>query len=537
MTNPVPPIIWSIAGTDSGGGAGLGADQRAADAFGVHLCPVVAAVTAQHSRAVTHVEPLSAALIDAQLRALADDMPPKVIKTGLLGGAEQVRTVARWVDRLRESGPLALVVDPVLGATSGSSFADASTLRAYRDELLPRATVITPNGPEAWRLLDDAATTQPDDAAVAPELARRLRAAGVGAVCITGGDENTGDQVLDWVDTSQARGWLSLPRVITPHHHGTGCTFAASLAAALALGFVAADAAVLAKMATTHALRRGHRAGLGCGPVKAAAGFATNSSLLPQMSWGELIHVVTPMPVVARPLGLYAIVDSALRVEQVLASGVRTVQLRIKTLGAPDTAWHAYLRDAITRSVAACRAAGAELFINDHWEVAQTLGADGVHLGQEDLLAMGDDGRRALRVSGLSVGVSSHSLWELCRARTLAPRYVACGPVWPTLTKTMPWRAQGLVNLAWWIRMAGAPVAAIGGILNAEQVKAAASYGADGVCVVRALTDDPARTVPALQYALESGLGELVAAMPDLPHPSLESDLIPEHPFLQGRIT
>ena len=134
------PVVWSIAGTDSGGGAGLSADQRAADAFGVHLCPVVACVTAQHSRAVQHVEPLRPELIEAQLQALAEDLAPSVIKTGLLGGAEQVRLVARWVDRLRAQGPLALVVDPVLSASTGAGFADAAALAAYRDELLPRAT-------------------------------------------------------------------------------------------------------------------------------------------------------------------------------------------------------------------------------------------------------------------------------------------------------------------------------------------------------------------------------------------------------------
>ena len=113
------PVVWSIAGTDSGGGAGLGADQRAADAFGVHLCPVVAAVTAQHSRAVTQVEPVPEALLEAQLAALAEDMPPRAVKTGLLGSAGHVRAVARWIDRLRAAAPVALVVDPVLAATSG----------------------------------------------------------------------------------------------------------------------------------------------------------------------------------------------------------------------------------------------------------------------------------------------------------------------------------------------------------------------------------------------------------------------------------
>ncbi len=525
MTPPAPPIIWSIAGTDSGGGAGLAADQRAADAFDVHLCPVVAAVTAQHSRAVLQIEPMRPALIDAQLQALADDMPARVIKTGLLGGAAQVRLVARWVDRLREAGPVALVVDPVLAASTGAGFADPATLQAYRDELLPRATVITPNRREAQWLLGDAA---PADLVGLPALARRLRETGATAVCITGGDSaDIAGQVLDWLASEHANGWLASPRVATAHHHGTGCTFASSVAAALALGFVPADAAVLAKMATTQALRCGHAAGRGSGPVQARPGFATDPSLLPRMSWGEAPRFFATAPPAARQsLDLYAIVDRADRVPQVLASGVRTVQLRIKTPDRPDAAWHPRLREAVQRSVASCRAAGGELFVNDHWELAQALGADGVHLGQEDLLALGESGREALRASGLALGISSHSLWELCRARSLAPRYIACGPVWPTLTKAMPWRAQGLDNLVWWRHMAGAPVVAIGGILNPEQVHAAAGCGVDGVCVVRALGDDPIASVPALQRALDAGRAEAVAeALPWLPHPTLDSEL------------
>jgi hydroxymethylpyrimidine kinase/phosphomethylpyrimidine kinase/thiamine-phosphate diphosphorylase len=515
-----PAIVWSIAGTDSGGGAGLSADQRAADAFGVHLCPVVAAVTAQHSRAVTRIEPASAGLIDAQLQALAEDMPPRVVKTGLLGGAAQVRVVARWIDRLRDAGPVALVVDPVLGASTGASFADAATLQAYRDELLPRATVITPNRREAGTLLGDAGS---GDAAMLPALARRLRGLGAGAVCITGGDSaDHAGLVLDWLDSDHAAGWLALPRIATAHHHGSGCTYAAGVAAALALGFVAADAAVLAKMATAHALRRGHAAGAGAGPVKAGPGFATDPSLLPQLSWGERPRFEAARPDTGRRLGLYAIVDSAERVEQVLAAGVRTVQLRIKKPPEPGAAWWLGLRQAVLRSVQACRAAGAQLFVNDHWELAREFGAEGVHLGQEDLLALGEGGRAALAASGLAVGISSHSLWELCRARSMAPRYIACGPVWPTVTKAMPWRPQGLDNLRWWRLMAGVPVVAIGGILSGEAVRAAAACGVDGVCVVRALGDDPARNVAALQQALSDGWAASGAeCLPGLPRSSL----------------
>src|SRR5882672_5738161 len=114
-----------------------------ADAFGVHLCPVVAAITAQNSQAVTHIAPVGVERLDAQLAALEDDMPPAALKTGLLGTAAQIECVAHWIDRLRKRGPVALVVDPVLAASTGASFANADALRAYREVLLPRTTVVT----------------------------------------------------------------------------------------------------------------------------------------------------------------------------------------------------------------------------------------------------------------------------------------------------------------------------------------------------------------------------------------------------------
>lgn len=514
-----PPVIWSIAGTDSGGGAGLSADQRAADAFGVHLCPVVAAVTAQHSRAVTHIEVMPVEVLDAQMRVLADDMPPLAIKTGLLGGAAQVRCMARWVDRLRERAPLALVVDPVLGASTGAAFADDATVHAYRTELLPRAAVITPNRREAERLLGEGA-----NALATPELGRALRRLGSHAVCVTGGDSADVDgRVLDWLASPLASGWIASSRVVTAHHHGTGCTFASSVAAALALGFVAPDAVVLAKMAVTHALRHSHAAGAGAGPVSARSGFGNDPSLLPLCSWGDEPRVgahCTPSP---RRLGLYAIVDNADALQLALEAGVRTLQLRIKTPAAPDSCWFDALRASIRRSIEACDEAGAELFVNDHWRLAHELGARGVHLGQEDLLALGESGRAELAASGLALGVSSHSLWELCRARSSAPRYIACGPVWPTLTKAMPWRPQGLHNLRWWQGMAQAPVVAIGGVLEPAQVHAAAACGVDGVCVVRALGDSPMKTVPALLQSMLAGSVELAKDVPSMPTPSLDA--------------
>lgn len=517
MNKPARPIVWSIAGTDSGGGAGLAADQRTADAFGVHLCGVVAAVTAQNSRRVAHVAPVGVSCLDAQLATLEEDMPPAAVKTGLLGTAEQVEHVARWIDRLRERSAVALVVDPVLSSSTGSSFAGSTAIDAYRELLLPRATVVTPNRAEAVRLLGD-------DADV-PSMARRLVEMGATAACIKGGDTlDASGLSLDWLHSPQASGWLASERIATPHTHGTGCSFATAAASALALGFVSADAVVLAKMATTHAIAHGQAAGGGAGPVHARPGFAAEPARLPWMSWSEspLFHRRAGPSSPHRALGLYAIVDSAERVAAVLDAGVRTVQLRVKTPARADDAWRTHLRGEIARSIAACRAVDAELFINDHWQLALELGASGLHLGQEDLAALGDDDRARLAAGDVSLGISSHSLWELCRAASLAPRYIACGPVWPTLTKAMPWRAQGSHNLAWWCAMSPAPVVAIGGILDADRVREASACAADGVCIVRGIGDDAASTVPAYDAALAEGKKmPRVARHPDLPHPSL----------------
>jgi thiamine-phosphate diphosphorylase len=332
----------------------------------------------------------------------------------------------------------------------------------------------------------------------APALAQRLREQGAKAVCIVGAREG-----LDWLDTPHARGWLGgTPQV--------PADFAAAARAALAQGFVAADAAIVAKMREPYALPAFSWGDVA--PTPSGRG----------LGWGRS-PVPSHAPAPPRPLNLYAIVDSASRLRQVLAAGIRTVQLRIKTPAAPDAAWHAMLRREVQQAVDYSAAAGAELFVNDHWQLAEELGAPGVHLGQEDLLALGEPGRERLRASGMALGVSSHSLWELARARTLAPRYIACGPVWPTLTKDMPWVPQGLDNLAWWVRAAQVPVTAIGGILEPAQVQQVARTGTDGVCIVRGLGEEPRQTLPAFEAALAAGRAGAALAPPAWPHPSLPS--------------
>ena len=402
-------------------------------------------------------------------------------------------------------------------------------------------TVIACSLVEACHRLGEESSGQPNSA---PALARRLRDAGVSAVCIVVDAVRPDDRLLVWMDTEHAQGWLaSSPLTFLPRSDASEL-FASHLKVGMEKGFVVADAAVLAIMATTRDLRSAGCAdpspdadaseGLGAldaSDISAVSNtantdFAFDPTLLPQLSWGEeaVFSGVPSAPAAPkRPLDLYAIVDSAERVQQVLAAGVKTVQLRVKKPLDPSAAWNNSLRLEVQRSVAASRAAGAELFINDHWQAAAQAGASSVHLGQEDLLALGNAGRAALQATGMAIGISSHSLWELCRARTLNPRYIACGPVWPTLTKDMPWRAQGLDNLSWWCRMAGYPVVAIGGILGVEQVVDAASTGADGICIVRGLGDHPGTVVSALQVAMHKGRANAKdsSAKRIWPHPSL----------------
>lgn len=517
------PIVWTVAGSDSGGGAGIQADLRAFDAVGVHGCSVVAAVTAQNSVAVPNIEPVSHRSVEAQLAALADDMAPAAIKTGMLGNIGNLQLLAQWVDKLRASHPaLPLVVDPVLRSTTGTSFADEALLAGYRHELLPRTTLLTPNRVEAATLLGLPPLQSRSDVEAA---ARALREAGCAAVVIKGGDAG-GDTSEDYVSTPLASGWLRLPRIATPHHHGTGCTFASSAAAALALGFVAVEAVVLAKMATAEALRNAYPAGSGAGPVKATVGFATRVDNLPAFSWiaasvgmtGRGPDAVwgprTPFPALAnRDLGLYAIVDSAEWVERVLAAGVRTVQLRIKD------ASHPRLRGEIRASVAASRAHGAQLFINDHWQIAIEEGAYGVHLGQEDLASADLD---ALAAAGLRLGLSTHAYWEVCRAWAIRPSYIACGPIHPTAAKAMPWIPQGNRNLAYWCGLLPIPIVAIAG-MDVERAAQARDCGAAGVALISGITSatDPEAAIARYRAVFDRPVGTAPTPHVALPQSTL----------------
>lgn len=250
---PTPPVVLTVAGTDSGGAAGIAADLAAIGHLGGHGACVVTAVTAQDTLGVRAVHPVPLEVVEAQLDAVLEDLPVAAVKTGMLGSPEVVELVARVVARAR----LPLVVDPVLVATSGAVLGDASVVRAYREHLLPVASVCTPNLDEARAL------------AGAPGSGRELAvvlAEGIGAAAlVTGGDSGE-----DWLAVpGQEPVALAHRAVVTENDHGTGCTHSSALATHLARGRTLPEASVLAAAYTSGRLRASSRwrLGRGRGPV------------------------------------------------------------------------------------------------------------------------------------------------------------------------------------------------------------------------------------------------------------------------------
>jgi hydroxymethylpyrimidine/phosphomethylpyrimidine kinase len=222
------PIALTIAGSDSGGGAGIQADIKTFSALGVYGASVITALTAQNTRTVSMVEPASPAMIAAQIAAVFDDLDLRAVKLGMLGGPEAIATVAQGL----AGRAVPVVLDPVMVAKSGDRLLPADALDALRDRLLPLATLLTPNLPEAADLLGEPVAH--DEEAMIRQ-GQALRAMGAQAVLMKGGHA-AGAECVDLLVTQAGVTRLPAPRQNTRNTHGTGCTLSAAIAAGLAQG-------------------------------------------------------------------------------------------------------------------------------------------------------------------------------------------------------------------------------------------------------------------------------------------------------------
>jgi hydroxymethylpyrimidine/phosphomethylpyrimidine kinase len=252
------PVALTIAGSDSGGGAGVQADLKTFAALGVHGTSAVTAVTAQNTLGVSDYVELPLDIIRAQIVEVVRDLSPAAVKTGMLSSAEVIETVAAAIEEL---GLDSLVVDPVMVAKGGARLLRPDAVASLVERLIPLARIITPNLPEAEVLLDRPVRSRRQR----EEAARDLVALGCAAAVVKGGhaDGEAADVFFD----GERLAWLEAQRVATENTHGSGCTFSAAIAAGLARGLNILPAVEEAKVFITGAIQNSLEVGHGHGPV------------------------------------------------------------------------------------------------------------------------------------------------------------------------------------------------------------------------------------------------------------------------------
>ncbi|MGS0497922.1 phosphomethylpyrimidine kinase [Pseudoalteromonas sp. S1727] len=485
-------VVWTIAGSDSGGGAGIQADIKAMQSFGVHGCTAITALTAQNSLGVEALNPISTEVIESQLLALESDMKARVIKIGMLANVQQIQLISEHLKHYKATWPVTplVVYDPVAIASSGDLLTEEDTVSAIKECLMPLVDVITPNTHET-QLFTSVYLIGPS---AVKEAAAKLHSWGAKAVVIKGGHwDYPSGYCIDYCSEGESEYWLGNEKVQTPHSHGTGCSMASVIAACLAKGYPLKDAFILAKAYINQGLKAATRYGEGIGPV-AQTSFPENLADYPQVieagSWlGDELDFEQPNEFTmaagfaeceSKQLGLYAVVDTLDWLEKCLAQGVKTVQLRMKN-GTDEELDH-----AVAAAVTLGQKYDGNVYINDHWQLAIKHGAYGVHLGQEDLLKAN---LVAIKESGMRLGLSTHGFYEMLRAHNYRPSYMAFGAIYPTTTKDMTGQIQGLEKLKHFVPlMQDYPTVAIGGIDLARASDVAAT-GVGSVAVVRAITE------------------------------------------------
>jgi len=264
------PRALSIAGSDSGGGAGIQADLKAFAACGAHGMTAITAITAQNTVGVEAVQPIAPEIVIAQVRAVVQDIGVDAVKIGMLGDTITIAAVSEALDLLPEGTPI--VVDPVMVAESGARLLDEDAVQALRCKIVSRATVVTPNLPEA-RVLASVKEGEPED------LARKVLALGAQVVVVTGGHR---EQAVDVFFDGDRLEELAGERYEHGAAHGSGCTHSSTLAACLARGQSPLDAAQKARKAAGEAVRNGLQdIGAGAGPVDALGIRTHRESALP----------------------------------------------------------------------------------------------------------------------------------------------------------------------------------------------------------------------------------------------------------------
>lgn len=477
-----PPVVWCVGESDSSAHTGLQVDLHTGQDLGCHVQTIVTCITAQNSKEVRIVEPVSLSMFDEQWQTLLDDVPPDAIKVSLLPSIEIVKACSIWLKRIKADFPTVLVVfDPVIAASceSGNLLQQDSVGASLLESLLPYVDVITPNSIEFERLTGLSAQQSVVD--IQGKLAAYLSSSRC-AWLLKAGHSNS-EQATDWLVNRDSIIGFACEKLVVQNTRGRGCALSTALAGFIAHGYDLLDAMTMAQAYITGALKTGVQIGKGTGSL-GRPGWPLQIENLPAIVSPNMnTKASTTLPFAKmdlKKMGLYPVVDSVDWLERVLKQGVKIAQLRIKD---PDDA---DLESKIQQAITLGKEYGAQVFINDYWQQAIAFGAYGVHLGQEDLDVADLE---KIQAAGLRLGISTHGYYEIARAQSIQPSYIALGHIYPTQTKDMPSQPQGLTRLAHYATLLkGAfPTVAIGGI-NAERLPSVTQTGVDSVALVTAIT-------------------------------------------------
>lgn len=546
--NPIPPIVYTIAGSDSGGGAGIQADLHAIHAFGCHGCSAITCLTAQNSVGVTAVHFPPVSFLAEQLQTLLSDLPPAAIKIGMLGNREIAVQIGKFLEQVKKESErkVWVVLDPVMISTSGHRLIQEDAQEAMIEHVFPYVDILTPNKFEAEALLRRKLESVTD----IEEGASDLLAMGVPTVIIKGGHSLDSGPEARWAqdyivssgempeeprlcDCLQRGVWIRTPRFDSKNTHGTGCTLSSAMASALALGanerlkekwrsrgalssIQAIDAFCLAKAYVTEGIARGVQLGSGPGPV-AHTSFPSSHHYFPtisgdptkdpssflQMEFPETNGLAVDYDSRSKLGRIMPVVDSVDWVTRLCRiDGITDIQLRIKDEKDKDR-----IAKMVRSCQDLCKDAGVRLWVNDFWEAAIDGGCFGVHLGQEDLYACAQAaGLDALKKNKIALGISTHSFGELAAALGIKPTYISLGPVFATDSKDVSFDQQGPETVANWRQLipTSIPLVVIGGIGEVESVIKVRQSGADCAAVIGAITraDNIEKVVSAFNQAM-----------------------------------
>jgi len=499
-----------ISGLEANGFAGLLTDVQVAINLSLTPSAIATTLTAQSPTQLLSVQAAEADLISAQLLTL--DCQPQVIKIGLLPSKEVAQAIADWLEQTEMKARPYVVLDPVLTSSGDHKAFTSKAIGDVIEPLLPWVSLLTPNINELKHLTGNSLADVSDFETAAAFFYKRPGFNG--KILLTGGHSELAVLHKTVIDTLYERSdqrikesahW-SQPRL--PFQlRGTGCFLSTAIASALCHQYSELDAITLAN-AHLHNHFQNSQQNYRIRHCRAPENndWPTDQSVYPTIIRPEArfpYGATRVFPPLNHKRGIYPVVDSSSWVKRLAQQGIKTIQLRVKDKPL------AFIRGEIKAAVEIAQLYSLQLFINDYWQLAIELKAYGVHLGQEDIL---NADLEKIQKAGLRLGISTHGDFEFLFGLQLNPSYVAIGAIFPTKTKDMTGKIQGLERLTRYCSLEKEiPIVAIGGI-HSLNIKEVLNTGASMVAVVSAIqkSDSPESSTQKLQKACQAHREELL---------------------------